>query len=203
MIKVNMLRNMGIQGGGGGALGGLGASTAESNVSSELQRQAAIKVFIIILFPVALFAYEKINLSNLEAELKVQQALIDQINAEKAAFGSVAPRVEKYTKEKKEIEKQVEVVRELTKNRLREVKTLDVLQSLMPEQTWLKEINIAAGVVTIQGFTSADEGVSKLMKALEGSVLFSQIIPKTTARVDLAGVSANRFTFEFRVGKQE
>ena len=197
MIKINLLRNVGM------TTGGITPQSAGVALSPDLQKAALGRLAIIALFPLAVFAYEKFNLSVLQGEVDKVNAQITDVNAQKASFGSVAPKVEKFTKEKKEIVKQVEAVRELARNRLREVKTLDALQSFMPDQAWLSDLQINGSVVKLDGFTLADDGVTRLIKALESSVLFSQITPKSTSKVDLPAGPAKKFQLEFRVGKKE
>jgi Tfp pilus assembly protein PilN len=203
MIKINLLKNLGMHQGGALAGGAGAAESVESAISPDVQRLAIVKVIVLLLFPIALFGFEKINLMNLEAEVKKLKEETATVTAQKDAFGSVAPRVAKFDLQKKEIEKQLEAVRELTKNRLREVKTLDILQSLVPDQTWLNSVEINSSIVKIEGYAANDDAISKLMKALESSVLFSQIVPKSTTRVDLPTGSVKKFQLEFKVGKQE
>ena len=197
MIRINLLRNVGM------STGGAAVQSASIAISPDLQKAAGIRLAVILLFPLAVFGYEKFNLSVLQGEVDKVNAQVTDINNQKAAFGSVAPKVERFTKEKKEIEKQADAVRELARSRLREVKTLDALQSFMPEQAWLSDLSIKGNVVVLNGFTLADDGVTRLIKALESSVLFSQITPTSTSKVDLPGGPAKKFQLEFRVGKQE
>lgn len=196
MIRINLLRTLGLQ-------VAPGLSGGDGVVSPDLQKQATIKFVVILLMPFLLYVYERFNISVLETELQKIQRKVTQIEQEKQSFGSAAPRVEQYAKEKKDIDRQLDIVRGLTRNRLREVKSLDYLQSLLPSKAWFDDVQIEGGSVKLVGYTSTEDGVSNLMRALEGSVFFSKVTPGSTVQVDLPTGPAKKFELEFKVGKQE
>lgn len=195
MIKINLLRNLGMDAGAPMLAGGDAAS-------ADVRRQAIVKLVLILIFPALLLAYEKFNASVLQTELQRVQRQIDAIEEQKQSFGSAAPRIEEFTKEKRIIDKQLETIRGLAKIRLREVKALDALQSLLPARTWLHELSIDAGAVKLVGYTTSEEGVSEFIRALDESV-FSKVMPKSAVQVDLPTGPVKKFELEFRVGKQE
>jgi Tfp pilus assembly protein PilN len=189
MIKVNLLRNMGLDQVGGDA------------VSADTQRKALIKILVVGLFPGALMIYEKFNLSVLSAEVQEVEAKVQKVEQEKASFGDAAPIVEKYTKEKKKIDKDLDVIRGLAKNRLREVKALDALQSLLPSHSWISELKIVDNNVNLRGYSTAEEGVADLIRALDQSAFFSKVNPKSTIEEVLPSGPVKKFELEFRIGK--
>lgn len=201
MIRINLLRNMGMSSAGTA----MGTSLAGSElVSVDVRRQAAIKVVIILLFPMMLFIWEKIRINSLQAEQAQIQQRVDAVEAEKASFGSAAPRVEKANKLKEKIEKQIKVIRELAKNRLREVKALDQLQSVLPSGTWLNQVSMEGGKITLEGYALNEGSLTELLTALNSNVFFSMVQPKgTTLMPNEALGSVTSFNIEFRIGRQE
>jgi Tfp pilus assembly protein PilN len=195
MIKINMLRGMGLDQVGAG--GGIGAGP----VSADLQRDAAIKLAVIILIPALLILYEKFNLSVVRDELSSVQAQIQKAERERQSYGDTGPRVEKFTQQKVKIDRELETIRNLGKGRLQYVKALDALQSLMPAHCWLRKVSIKGGSVKIDGYTNAEDGVAELIRALNDSAYFSKVEPKLTAQEELPTGSAKRFDIEFKVGK--
>lgn len=200
MIRVNLLRNMGMS-----SATAMGTSIAGSEiVSVDVRRQAAIKVVIILLFPVLLFIWEKLRLNSLQADKAQVQQRVDAVEAEKASFGSAAPRVEKANRLKTKIEKEIKIIRELAKNRLREVKALDQLQSVLPSGTWLDSIEMENGKVSLAGFALNEGSLTELLQALSGNVYFSTPKPKGTSVVANPTLGqVTKFDIEFNVGRQE
>jgi Tfp pilus assembly protein PilN len=200
MIKVNLLRNMGlVQGAGAADSGGAGASA----VSVDARQDAIKKLLAIFIIPVALIAYEKTSVSDLETEMANLQNRLVEVQTERERFGDQGPRVEKHSKEKKKIEEETEIVKDIARVRLREVKSFDALQSLIPQRTWIKKVAISGNTVSLEGYSATDSGVSDFIRALENSVFFSRVEPKSTSQEMLRTGPVKRFELEFRVGKRE
>lgn len=201
MIRINLLRNMGMSSAGTA----MGTSVAGSElITVDVRRQAAVKLVIILLFPVVLFIWEKLKINSLQAEKAQVQQKVDTVEAEKASFGSAAPRVEKANRLKEKIEKEIKVIRDLAKNRLREVKAFDQLQSVLPAGTWLSEVTMEAGKIEMSGFALNEGALTELLTALNGNVFFSMVQPKGTSLIKNEALgSVTKFTIEFRVGRQE
>jgi Tfp pilus assembly protein PilN len=202
MIRVNLLRNMGMSSAGTG-IGTSIAGTGEL-VSVDIRRQAAVKAVIILMFPVMLFIWEKLRINNLQSEKAQFQQKVDLVEAEKASFGSAAPRVEKANKLKERIESEIKVIQKLAKNRLREVKALDQLQSVLPAGTWLSELTMDGGKILLEGYALNEGSLTELLTALDGNVFFSMVQPKGTSLQNNEALgSVTKFSIEFRVGRQE
>ena len=210
MIKVNLLRNVGMakasEVGGAAAMGEAGIGGGP--LSADAQKSAAIKIAVIMVFPLLFLVYEKIAINDISARVQVIQAKIDVLKEERAKFGDAAPKIEKYNKEKQRIDKELDIVRGISRGRLRELKTLDALQSLMPNKTWARKIAFKGGSVILEGFSDGDDGVTELIRALEGNVLFSKVELKFTTSEQGSdssgtGSSLKKFEIEFRIGRQE
>ncbi len=184
----------------------MGTSVAGSGelISVDVRRQAALKAVVIFLFPVMLFIWEKLHINTLQSDKAQVQQKVDAVEAEKASFGSAAPRVEKANKLKERIETEIKVIQKLAKNRLREVKALDQLQSVLPAGTWLNEVTMDGGKISLDGFALNEGSLTELLTALNSNVFFSMVQPKgTSLQTNDALGSVTKFTIEFRVGRQE
>jgi Tfp pilus assembly protein PilN len=183
----------------------MGTSVAGSEiVSVDVRRQAAIKVVVILLFPVLLFVWEKLRINSLQADKAQVQQRVDAVEAEKASFGSAAPRVEKANRLKTKIEKEIKVIRELAKNRLREVKALDQLQSVLPSGTWLESVSMENSKISLDGFALNEGSLTELLQALSGNVYFSTPKPKGTSVINNPTLgTVTKFNIEFGVGGRQ
>lgn len=191
MIRVNLLNNIGL------------AQSAEPayTVAPDATRLAAGKALAVLLLPLMLFVYQRINLNGLEEELQEVQKRVQTAERESAKFGDAGPKIEMYNKEKARIDKELEVLRSLAQARLREVKALHAIQNLMPNNTWAQKISIDASAVRLEGYTSAADGITGLIRALENDVYFSKIEPKVTQQVTVGDKILKRFELEFKIGK--
>ncbi|MES2963591.1 MAG: PilN domain-containing protein [Bdellovibrionota bacterium] len=194
MIRVNLLRNTGLD---AAVVGGPGMQV----VAVDQQRIAIVKLVVILLFVIALYIYEKINISNLQQAAAEISARVTEVEAKIAQYGDQGPRVEKFTKEKQRIGQHLEGVEAIAKDRLREVKALDNVQSITPVQVWFEKIVIRNGLVQAIGYSNTDEGVANFYAQLQNSPMFSSFEPKSQEQETVNGAKAMKFEVEFRIGK--
>lgn len=195
MIKVNLLRSMGMEQGAAGMV------VTASAMTPELQRQAAIKVVSILILPLLIYVYERFQASELQTALSQVDAELAQLEQERSKVTDAAPRIEQYTAEKKKIDKQLAEIRAVTQVRLKEVKTLDALQTLVPLKTWFKSIVIDGNSIKLSGYTTSEEGISQLIGGLQTSPLFSGVDMKSAAQETLPTGPAKKFEIEFKYGR--
>ena len=196
MIKVNLLRNVGVTQTGG-------ITSAAEIAPGGPGRQVFIKLFCTLLFPIGLIAYEKFNISLLDAEVVKSETRIKEVEKARSKYGDVGPKVERYTKERKRVDEQLSAVRKIARTRLRDVKALDALQSLLPDQTWFQKVVIDENNVKLFGYTMSEDGISILIRALENSPFFSQVEPKSAVQENLSTGPAKKFEMDFHIGKSE
>jgi Tfp pilus assembly protein PilN len=198
MIKINLLRGSGLSGHVVAAADGVVDAPSVSG-----PRGVIAKIVLILLAPLAIYIWERYNLQTIDDQIAVVAGTVAKLQAEKAKYGDTGPRVETYTKEKQKVDHQLDIIRAIAKNRLREVKSLDALQSLIPQRTWLKKISIEDNLMKMEGYTAADDGVTDLMRALENSAYFSNVEPKDTSLETLPIGPVKKFNLELHIGKSE
>lgn len=196
MIKINLLRNMGLDAAQSGGMAAAGI------VAVDYQKQAAMRIAAILAIPLLLYAYESVSISGLKEELAAIQANTNKVNQEKAAYGDAGPKVEKYTKEQAKIDEHLKVIRGIAKNRLREVKAFNVLENDLPPQVWLEKISLEDSTVRVEGYSNNEEGVRTFFDKLENSPFFSGFQPQGQSQETVNGFKAIKFVVEFRVGRE-
>lgn len=192
MIKVNLLQNRGVssrtQVGVGAAgtatdmtgpvatsgsdfVGGFGASSGAVD-----NRGALINLIVLVIFPGLLIYYERMNLEALKrTSVQVQSEvtkITSQINEKKAEISKSADLKEKA----KELANKIEILKKLSRIRLREIKALDFIQASIPEKVWLKELIFKAGALTIKGYSLTDDDLTTFVRSLEKSRGFSGVV---------------------------
>lgn len=206
MIRVNLLRTTGMTASaptsnpfGGGAGGGTSLITVDS------EKTAGAKLAVILLFPLLLYGYEYMTLSELETQRTQITNEASAVEGKRSAYGDAGPRVEKYKKEKERIDTQLNAIRELTKDRLRVLKTLDTLQTITNTitQVWFDSIKIDGPVVNVAGYSLTDEGLSTLFSSLNNSPFFSKLVPLKQEAAQENGQRVVKFQVEFTIGRGE
>ncbi len=193
MIRVNLLKSA-------GATGSVVRSASGDAPSAQTQKEAGKRLGVILGAVAVLYLYNMFVVSAQQDRLAAINGEVAGIEAQKTALGPTTPLVEKYNVEKKTIEGQLEVLRVLARNRLREVKALDSIQSLMSDKTWLRELKTEAGNLTMSGYSLTDDGITDLIRSLDTSVFFSDLIVKSTSEERLDTTTVKRFDVEFKIG---
>jgi Tfp pilus assembly protein PilN len=121
--------------------------------------------------------------------LQAQVAQLQAANAEKLAE---AEKVKDIEVQAKELEDKLNILKLLSKLRLRQVKTLDFMQSSIPEKVWLKTINYESDVVHVEaghfkftGNAVATEELTEFVKRLEDSAYLQDVIVLKNQEVTL------------------
>lgn len=204
MIRVNLLRNM--SGGAGQMSGGTGVTTAMGSgaLSPDAQKRLAMRLAVVLGAVGLVWFYEQSEISVKQNELANIRQQISTIQAKKQQYGDAGPIVEKYTQQKAVLESQIKVLESVTVNRLREVKLLDAIQSILPQKAWLESIKVEKGRATISGLAPDAETVNNLYRQLENNVLFSDVQQRQNVDKDIPELGLLRaFEFQFVAGRPE
>lgn len=138
--------------------------------------QGLIKILLICGFVVGAVLYRGSEIDRLQSEMAVVQNQLNQkqqLLDQKKQEASVQPELEAKAKE---LEDKLQILRNLSKLRLVEVKALDFIQSIVPEKVWLDSIVYKDAQFNVTGQALTDEDASDFMKALEASPYFDQVI---------------------------
>lgn len=174
MIRINLAKGKKISssassGGAAMAAGGAGGS------SSDIQRQGLLRLVIIAILPLALYAYETQNIPELQAKLNSKnnllQSLTDKNNQAKAAV----EEIKKFKEDQTQLQKQISTLEGLRRERLREVKILDGIQKDMPEKLWLTKVVFDKSKIVLSGLTVGDLELSTFMEQLSRSIFLKKV----------------------------
>src|SRR5690606_32481725 len=110
-------------------------------------------------------------------ELKARMAAVrnraNTLQAELQKRKAEASDVSKSQVEIKELEAKIDIMKRLTKVRVRELKALDYLQTVIPDRVWLRTIDYRDDKVRFEGYAISDEDLSDFLNRLEGRNYFS------------------------------
>ncbi|MGZ3721699.1 MAG: PilN domain-containing protein [Bdellovibrionales bacterium] len=177
MIKVNLLRNRVMDTTVNPDANLLGTS------ASDQRRDSIVKILAISMFVVGMMIYESQNIRSLNEEANRANADIARLTADNTARQAEVLKVKDVEVQAKELEDKLKILKLLSRLRLREVKTLDFMQSSIPEKVWLKsitydsdKIHVEAGHFQFTGFSVATEELTEFVRRLEDSAYLMDVI---------------------------
>lgn len=195
MIRVNLLKNR---------VNDSPTQMTSAPSGSGDTRETIVKLAFLMLATVGLMIFEGQNIRKLNDEAARMQAQVSEYEAQAAAKAQEAEGVKDVENQARELEDKLKILKLLSKLRLREVKTLDFMQSSIPEKVWLKNIsfesdqaNVEEGRFEFVGNAVATEDLSEFVKRLEESAYLSEVIVIKNQEVPVSGRSASVREFMF------
>jgi type IV pilus assembly protein PilN len=164
----------------------------EQEKKENLARQISIIagsfiVFILLLIFVQFNLTSSIN--NLELQVKESEATLVTLDKK---IGDL----DKFKKDKKELELKLGVIKTLEENRLAPVKTLDDLAMLVPQKSiWLSKLTQNNDKLTIEGVGRDNIAVADFMKTMENFTPIKSVDLVTSKKTEIAGITLQQFNF--------
>lgn len=172
MIKINLGKTR-IQDGEG--LESAYGHQAEAGGQSPIV-QILVKLLVISIGVIALNFYEKSNLESLgqqigqlSQERSRLEVLLNQKNEELSGLGTIQ-------EDSKTLNDKMKLLKELSQLRLREVKSLDYLQTITPPRLWLTSLGINKDRYIFRGRARESSAVSAFVGKLEDGGYFSDVV---------------------------
>jgi Tfp pilus assembly protein PilN len=179
MIKVNLLKNRGTVSEGSTQFDYTNISASpDSGLGSAPGSPASIfaKVLLIFSIAAALYAYESYNIGNLTTQNVATQARVQELAAEIAKNQSIVGRATEMQKEIKQLEERINVIKKMSKIRLREIKAIDYLQNTMPDRVWFQTLDFKDKTFRVQGFAATDDSLNRFIESIDGKSFFRTAI---------------------------
>ncbi len=171
MIRVNLAKTIPI----GAGPGALEASEGIEIGTSDIQRQGVTRLLIMAIFPLALWGYEFQSLPELRNKLNSKNAVLKSLQAKNDKAKGAVEEITKFKEDQARLQKQIDTLEGLQKERKREVKILDNLQKDIPEKVWLTQVEFLDSSLRIMGAATADSEISNFMENLQKSVFLRDV----------------------------
>lgn len=193
MIKVNLGRTR---------LDSIEIADGGANISSgpglEI-REIVVKLLILLLGVFSLMYYESQNLDALNSKMALaqsalaqQQAVLDQKNQEFSTLSGVES-------DAKALQDKLGLLKRLSRLRLREVKSLDYIQSAVPQKVWLTSLEMTDERLSIKGKAQGDTDVTLFMRRMESGGYFSDVILMQDSTITESGTNLREFEVSARM----
>ena len=158
------------------------------------------KFFMLLLSTLIIIGYEWYNV-DLQTQLANQanqemQKTERELKAKKEEMKQYAD----VEQESKILEDKISILKALSKVRLREVKTLDYLQSITPDSVWYKSVDYRSKTFKIDGYAITDDALSALIKELESSIYFTDVILMKASEEKQKNGTVKAFEVQAKIG---
>jgi Tfp pilus assembly protein PilN len=188
MIRVNLLRSKTF------------TSEPLQSTAPDLEKVAGKNLGIIISLAAILYAYEFQNISNLKKELVKTTVQLTKLRTELQEQIKVAGEATVLAKQLDELKERVKILKNLSRTRLIELKSLDALQSILPEKVWFESIRYNNNKFDIRATAVEIEDITSFKLALDGQVTFKNVAIKDTREIsNKSGGAVNQFNLSFEV----
>ncbi len=169
------------------------SSVLDSGIPEEIRKEGLKRLLIVLLFPMALYAYEMQNLPSIRGEYgrKTRElSELQQFNAK--AAGSVA-EIKKFKEDEEKLQTRIAALEKLSRDRQKEIKLLDLIQQVTPDKAWLTRVEMSGVKLMITGLAYSDYDVSNLMEGLAKSAFLVDVNLVSSSEQLVDGANLKRF----------
>ncbi|MEN0058247.1 MAG: PilN domain-containing protein [Bdellovibrio sp.] len=159
----------------------------------ETRKEALKRLVLLLVGPLALYIYESQNIPTLLGALNVKRQALSELESYNAKAAASVAEIKKFKEDEALIETRISALEKISRDRQREVRVLDLLQTVIPEKAWLTRVQINPDRLNIQGMALTDFEVSTFLDALTRSVFLMDVNLVSSSEVVQEGVTLKRF----------
>lgn len=175
MIRINLLNKSTVQAQAGPQI----SETGEVILTrDEMIKQAGLRVLIVIMFPFFVYVYETFYMVDVWNQKNAQSAnKLSSLKKYNEKRGKAVSEIKKYAEEKVKIERKIEILSKISRERGRELELHKFFQKAVPDRTWLTEYNYnqAADKITLKGSTFFASDIPKFRQEIQTNVMFKSV----------------------------
>lgn len=196
MIKINLLQNRFIA-----SETEIGTLATTVNRGNQSDGAGLLTNFALLLGGVILlYIYQTYNLSSLDEILRNKNRVLAETRHKVEGFKKESAEAKKDQQKIQVIERKMEIIKELSRSRLIELKALDYLQTIIPDRVWFTKINYSDKDFSFEGFSLSDEDFNTFMARLERGGVFLNVVPIRFTEESSSQGKGKAFTVTCRLG---
>ena len=161
-----------------------------ARTKENIRRQLSISLLVVIMTLVSLFGVHLLlsnQIDDLNSRIKIATAELEK-------YDKINREIEDIKKKLDNLNKKMDVIRQLEANRYEPVRLMEILtQTVIEKRMWFTALDAKADVVNISGVAMDDKTVADFMVRLEGCGLFSAVSLKTLKQVEVQKTSLKSF----------
>lgn len=152
-------------------------------IKLELRRKALIEhatllsLCIVLIFILSWFVHTSIT-----NKKEMLQQEITSTKLEIAKLTAEAGEIEKFKQQKQELERKLNIIKDLNAKKSGPVEVLDQLSLLIPEKAWITSLNNTGSSLVLDGMAVDNPTIAAFMKSLQASPYFQGVELELTQR---------------------
>ena len=123
---------------------------------------------------------------------------IGKANADIARLKKEIGEVEKFKARKAELQKKVDIISNLQKDRSGPVRHFEALSAAIPEKCWIDTLGVKDEMVTLSGIALNNHTIANFMTALGQTGRFRDVVLGAAEQTTVAGVKLVKFNLTFQ-----
>ncbi|MEE2670611.1 MAG: PilN domain-containing protein [Bdellovibrionota bacterium] len=113
------------------------------------------------------------DIATLETEYKIKQNQLQKLRTELSSFDEVKKQVEELNQKEKELEKQVDVIKQIVAKRQNPYAVLKYIAEKTPDDVWIVDLVVDDRNLKIMGYSRAFPSITKFIEELRLSIHFN------------------------------
>lgn len=171
-----------------------GFGSSDIILSEGAARMEAIKRLVIIfILPIGMILYEQQNLPVKQAELSTKTKYLAELQAFNGKATASVAEIKKFKEDQEKIQARISTLDKISKDRLREIRILDLFQQAIPEKVWFTRIEAQGTKILISGNAMSDYEISSFMEAIAKSAFLTDVNLLSSSEMMMDGLSVKKF----------
>lgn len=137
------------------------------------------------------------DIARLESEYKTKQNQLQKLRTELSSFDEVKKQVEELNQKEKELEKQVDVIKQIVAKRQNPYAVLKYIAEKTPDDVWIVDLVVDDRNLKIMGYSRAFPSITKFIEELRLSIHFNSdninYTKPQTLNSELKGIAVEPF----------
>jgi len=131
-------------------------------------------------------------------KIRSLQTGIQQANAEVERLKKQIGEVEKFKARKAELQKKVDIISNLQKNRVGPVRHFEALSAAIPEKCWIDKLEIRGERISVSGVALNNNTVANFMTALAQTGRFRDVVLGSADQAAVSNTKLVKYTLTFQ-----
>lgn len=196
MIKINLSRTRIRESESGGAFESASPAQSYESLGGENTSPLAanlLKLMMVFGGVAGLYYYEGQNIDRLNSEVSRAVSQTESLKATLSQKTEELNSMGGIQQDSKALDDKLKLLKELSRLRLREVKSMDYVQSVIPPRVWLTGMDIQKEKYILSGKSTDQTAISLFVKKLEDGGYFSDVVLVKDAIVAVSGNNIREF----------
>jgi len=131
-------------------------------------------------------------------KIKTLEQNIQQANTDVVRLAKEIGEVEKFKARKAELQKKVDIISSLQKNRTGPVRHFEALAAAIPEKCWIDKLDIREDKITVTGVALNNNTVANFMTALVQTGRFKDVVLGSADQAPMLNTKLVRYNLTFQ-----